>query len=150
MPDYKIKNQQISELVALLEDVSQSDRHLDECIAILTRHPVMGNIKHWLHEECFVHHGNGYIRLEEGGTGSTFEVPQYTASIDAALNLFWRLLPEWCYQLVNDYCGYFRADLAHPTIDGVSGRGDNMAIAVCIAVLKGWDAQTQHDLGDEQ
>ena len=63
-------------------------------------------------------------------------IPNYTTSYDDAIKLFVKMLPEWRYNPVNDYCGYYRADLVSPEY-GSSSTGETMPLAICAATLKG-------------
>lgn len=63
-------------------------------------------------------------------------IPNYTTSHDDAIRLFVKMLPEWCYTLVNDYFGYYRADLCSPFLAAHS-TGMSMPLAICAATLLG-------------
>lgn len=123
----------MEDLIKPLEAAEVGSRELD------------GAVWYAIHEPD-VDHGCLHVEQTEQGPvevltcelGSKYAdcVGNYTTSLDAALALAERVLPGWVYMLVNDYCGYFRAELVRPESSAVTSVAGTMPLALCIAILR--------------
>ena len=114
---------------------------MDAEIAVVTRWPAMGAIKHWIHDEEMEVRGRGYIGFKNlPDNPFEAESPAVTTSLDAALALAERVLIEpfgWTINKVVDdgavlHSAALYASRAYP--DYPAAR--TPAIALCIAILK--------------
>ena len=93
--------------------------------------------------------GAGSIELDVAiwdamGGWSVSHPPAYSSSLDAALALAERVLPDWAWEIRLDRGGasvqtapaWWMEGLAAPDEGGVSCDGKTPALALCIAILK--------------
>lgn len=125
----------MQELIARLEAAEGPDRALDREIGL--------RIDGWYetvdsHGECLMVNGDRYPDHPES------EYPSFTESLDAALALAERVLPDWAWEIRLDRGGasvqaapvWWMEGLAAPDEGGVSCDGKTPALALCIAILK--------------
>jgi hypothetical protein len=124
----------MTDLIKRLEEAEAGSRELDREIAKLIDKAEWDKCANWASMPC-------------GAPPDVIDrdalrwLPAYTTSIDGALALAERVLPEW-RPMLRAHTGYWRAHLAAPNLDYANdrtGRASTPALALCIAVLKATD-----------
>lgn len=130
--------QDITSLIEKLEGASEGSGELDAEIAVATRWPAMGNIKHWIHEEEMEPRLHGYIGFKNlKDNPHEFKTPEVTTSLDAALALAERVLLgdlTWRIEKDSTFTAAFWSDPEYEPIG--SARSATPALALCAAILR--------------